>query len=370
VSDLIESVDCFAVDVPLPTTFLGSTYSVSSRCAIVTRIYCADGLVGQVYNGDPRDEAPAIVKTVMEDLAPLVKGRDPLLVSALWEDMYRLTHTTRDRKTLMAAISCLDSAIWDVRARRLGVSVAGLLGGTGEPVPVVAIAGYYGADGDAVNLGEEMLSLQNAGVAGCKMKVGGLSPAEDAERVQQAREGAGGDFVLAVDANRAWSVDEARDFASRIDELDIAWLEEPCHWHSDAEAMAAVARGTDMPICAGQSEITSFGVLRLLQSGGVDIVNFDASEGGGVTAWTKSAALAQAFNARVGHHEEPQVAAHLLSSISHSTFVECFPDEKRDPIWANMLVNGPSVQRGRMTLPEGSGFGLDFDEAFVARYRK
>lgn len=367
--DLIDRVECFAVEVPLSSTYRGSTYDVSSRCTVVTKIYSKEGVVGKVYNGDPRSEAAEIVSIVNEALAPRLLGKSPLSVTGLWEDCYRLTHRARDRRTLMAAISSVDCAIWDLRARMLDVSVSHLLGGDGSGVPAIAIGGYYRGDDSNIGVGEEMADLQQQGVLGCKMKVGGLAPEEDAKRVSEARAGGGAGFLIAVDANRAWTVDEARRFAHMIEELDIAWLEEPCHWHSDAPAMAALASGVRIPLCAGQSEISHHRVLALLQAGGTDIVNFDASEGGGVSAWQKSAAVADTFAARIGHHEEPQIAAHLLSAWPNSTYVEYFPDAQRDPIWANMLQEGPSVRDGRMILPDGKGFGLEFDEGFVGRHR-
>lgn len=367
--DVIDRVECFALEVPLNQTFRGSTYDVASRCTIVTRIHSKDGVTAQVYNGDPRSEAAEIVSIVTETLGPRVAGRDPLAVIDLWTELGELTHRTRDRRTLMAAISSMDCAIWDLRARLLGVSVGRLLGTEKRMVPVIAIGGYYHSGDSSVAIGEEMAWLREQGVRGCKMKVGGLDPEDDAKRVREAREGGGPDFVLAVDANRAWTIDQARRFAHLIEDFDIAWFEEPCQWHSDAAAMAAVARGVRIPLCAGQSEIGHHGVLRLLQAGGVDIVNFDVSEGGGVTAWQRSAVAAEMFGARVGHHEEPQIAAQLLAACSGATYVEVFPDVERDPIWAHLLKEGPTVRDGSLLLPDGAGFGLEFDEEFVQRYR-
>jgi L-alanine-DL-glutamate epimerase-like enolase superfamily enzyme len=144
-----------------------------------------------------------------------------------------------------------------------------------------------------------MESYRRAGMAGCKFKVGGLTPEDDARRVEAARRAAGSDFVLAVDANCAWSVDDAVRFARLVEPFDIAWFEEPCHWYDDAAMMARVRAATRIPVTAGQSEITSHGVRRLLDAGVVDLVNVDASECGGVTEWRRAAALAQAAGVRM-----------------------------------------------------------------------
>src|SRR5690606_27137043 len=126
---------------------------------------------------------------------------------------------------------------------------------------------------------------------GIKFKVGGLEPEEDIERVAAARDGAGPDFAIGCDANRGWSVDQAIRFARLAEPLDVHWFEEPCHWHDDARMMAQVRKTTSIPINAGQSEITAAGVLRLLDAGAVDWVNFDMSHGGGPTEWRRAADL-------------------------------------------------------------------------------
>jgi D-arabinonate dehydratase len=205
-------------------------------------------------------------------------------------------------------------------------------------------------------------------MAGCKFKVGGLTPEADAERVAAARRAAGPDFVLAVDANRGWPLDDAVRFARLVEPLDIRWFEEPCHWHDDARMMAEVRRATRIPVTAGQSEITSHAVRRLLDAGAVDLVNFDASEGGGVTEWRRAAALCAAAGVQMAHHEEPQIAGHLLAAVPHGTYVECFADPERDPAWQALWRNRPAVKDGLFQIPDDPGFGLVLDELLIRRY--
>src|SRR4029453_8342628 len=98
-------------------------------------------------------------------------------------------------------------------------------------------------------------------------------------------------------------------------------LGEPCHWQDDAAMMARVRQATRIPVTAGQSEITSHGVRRLIEAGAVDLVNVDASGCGGVTEWRRAAALCATAGLHMAHHEESQIAQHLLASISHGTYV-------------------------------------------------
>src|SRR6516162_10291904 len=344
----IRSIDAVAIDIPLTRNFGGSTYAVRKRSTVITRLQTEDGIVGEVYNGDNRDGAPQIVRLIREELAPAIKGCDVFDGERIWAKLFALGFANRDRKLLMEAIACVDCALWDAIGKATGRRVRDLLGGYAEEVPVISIGGYY--------------------MEGCKFKVGGLSPRQDAERVAAARKAAGADFILAVDANRGWSADQAIEFARLIEPLDIRWFEEPSHWYDDAAQMARVRTRTSIPVTAGQSETTSHGVRRLIDAGAVDIVNYDASEGGGVTEWRRAAALCATAGLAMAHHEESQIALQLISAVPHGTYVECFADPERDPVWQRMWLNRPPAKDGMMTVAPGAGFGLELDQAMIARY--
>src|SRR5262245_15001515 len=286
----IHSLDAIAIDIPLKKNFGGATYSVLKRWTVITRLRTEDGLTSEVYNGDNREHGPEIVRLIKEELAPMVLGLSIFESERIWQNMFARTVPNRDRKTLLEAISCVDCAVWDVIGKASKRSVRELIGGFRDAVPIISIGGYYMDGKTLADIGREMELYRSSGVAGCKFKVGGLSPEEDAKRVAAARQAVGKDFVLAVDANRGWTADEAIRFARLVELLDIAWFEEPCHWYDDVAGMARVRAATRIPINAGQSEITSHGVRRLLDAGAVDLINYDVSEGGGVTDWRRAAA--------------------------------------------------------------------------------
>jgi L-alanine-DL-glutamate epimerase-like enolase superfamily enzyme len=365
----IEGIEAIAIDIPLRRNFGGSTYAVLKRSTIITRLRTDQGLVSEVYNGDNREHGAALVRLIQDELAPRLKGLSVFEIERIWEVMFALGHTSRSRKLLMEAIACVDCAVWDVLGKARDQTVCALLGGGRAALPIISIGGYYMDGKTLADIGHEMEAYRRAGMAGCKFKVGGMTPAEDARRVEAARRAAGPDFVLAVDANCAWSVEEAVRFAQLVEPLDIAWFEEPCHWYDDAAMMARVRQQTRIPITAGQSEITSHGVRRLLEAGAVDLVNVDASECGGVSEWRRAAALAQAVGARMAHHEESQIAQHLLAGVPHGTYVECFADPERDPVWQTMWANRPTPRAGTIELSSGPGFGLVLDESMVRKYR-
>ena len=365
----LESVEAIAVEIPLARNFGGATYAVLKLCTIVTRLATSGGLRSEVYNGDNREHGAEIVRLITDELFPLVEGMSIFECERIWEKMFALSHTQRDRKTLLEAIACIDCAVWDLIGKALGKSVRELLGGHRDRLQIISIGGYYMEGKTLADIGREMEQYREAGMAGCKFKVGGLAPHEDARRVEAAREAAGDDFILAVDANRGWSATDAIAFSRLVEHLDIRWFEEPCHWYDDAAMMSRVRQSTRIPVTAGQSEITSHAIRRLLDTGAVDFVNYDASEGGGVTDWRRAAALCATAGVQMAHHEEAQISQHLLSAVPHGTYAECFADPDRDPIWQLMWANRPRIDNGWMTVSRGAGFDITLDGDMLDRYR-
>jgi L-alanine-DL-glutamate epimerase-like enolase superfamily enzyme len=231
---------------------------------------------------------------------------------------------------------------------------------------MIAIGGYYGEPLGPIQ--DEIAGYRALGLAGMKFKIGGASPEEDAERVARARDAAGDDFVIAVDANQGYTVPQAIDFAGRVSDLNIRWFEEPVRWHNDRYSMRDVRMRSSVPICAGQSETSPSGCRELMNIGAIDVCNFDSSWSGGPTAWRRTAAVAATYDIAMGHHEEPQVSTHLLASQSHGTYAECFhPD--RDPFWWELIANRPELVEGELHLSTDPGLGWELNWDYVNRYR-
>jgi L-alanine-DL-glutamate epimerase-like enolase superfamily enzyme len=286
-------------------------------------------------------------------------------VESCWQAARPATfNILRDRRLGLVACACVDTALWDALGKAAGLPLWKLWGGFRSSLPMISIGGYY----DDIPIADEIEQLRKLGLAGIKFKVGGRSPAEDAARVLAARRAAGADFVICVDANQGYSYQEAREFVHLSTEADIYWFEEPCHWDNDKIYMRDLRATTGIRVCAGQSEFSATACRELMSIGAIDVCNFDASWSGGPTEWRRAAAASMTFGIKMGHHEEPQVASHLLCSIPNGTFVECFhPD--RDPIWWNLVANRPRLVNGLLTLPDGPGLGWEIDRDYVARYR-
>jgi len=364
---VITRIETVPILAPLARDFRGSHYHMTQRATIVTRVHTADGIVGEAYAGDEDRTLLDIEQIVAGEIAPRVVGLDAMATERCWAAGYPATFDIlRDRRLGLVALAGVDAAIWDAVGKALDVPLWRLWGGFRRSVPMIAIGGYYG---DPLGtIAEEIEAYKSLGLAGVKFKVGGLSPAEDAERVAAARDSAGANFLIALDANQGYTVPDAIDLCRRVESLDIAWFEEPVGWHNDARSMRDVRMRGGIPVCAGQSEFSPAGCRDLMDIGAIDICNFDASWSGGPTVWRRAAAVAYTYNVRMGHHEEPQVSTHLVASQAHGTVAECFhPD--RDPFWWNLIANRPPLEDGELVLSDAPGLGWELDHDYIDRHR-
>ena len=362
----IDRIETIALRAPLGRRFSGSAYSMDNRCTILVRLTTADGVVTETYSGDTDEEQSLIVGIIHDELAPAILGRSARDPEGRWRDMEPSTNNIlRDRGLALQAIAALDTAIWDALGRALEVPLYRLWGAVTDAVPISIIGGYYHLD--AADTARTVGRYVEQGFGGMKFKVGGRTPAVDAERFRVAREAAGPAFVLMADANQGYTLAQAVEFARRVEDLDLRWFEEPCRWTNDRRWMRDVRSMTGIPVCAGQSETTLAGLRDLVVHGAIDVSNFDASWAGGPTIWRKAAGLCAAFGVQLGHHEEPQVSSHLLASVPDHTFAECF-DEERDPFFWNLSDLSSFLRDRRLVLPERPGFGIRLDWDYVERY--
>jgi len=372
----IESIETIPIRVPLPFTYKGSYYKMRNRCTIITRVRTSEGIVGEAYNADEDEPLQSEILSILhEELVPRVLGLDAFGTERVWEAMLPATFDQlRPRWYAMQAMACIDTAVWDAVGKALGQPLWRLWGGYRDRVPMIGIGGYYIPD-DESSKGQEIereidFFKETHGMVGMKFKIGAEPPAVDAARLARARRHAGDDFLFVVDANQGYTVPEALEFldAIRAEGIRIRWFEEPTRWHADFRGLRDVRLRGNVDVAAGQSEISRVGMREMMAAGAIDVCNYDASWGGGPTEWRRIAALASSFDVQLGHHEEAQVASHLLASQPHGTYVETFAPA-RDPIFWGMIENRPALVEGHFPLPDRPGLGWVLDEAFIAKYR-
>lgn len=377
----IDRIEVIPLDMKLNQIFKGGTYQVASRPTIVTRIYLSNGIMGETYGGDEFHTQSQIVALIRDHLAPILVGQDVRMFAVLHRQLVesnidlgnRGLHQLdmHPRGILMQAISCLDNAMWDARGKHYGVSLTMMLGGNRTRVPVISIGGYYAPLGeDPLDyIASEVDDIRASQICGIKMKVGRATVEEDLARVSAARRAGGKDFIIAVDANQGWSPRDAVSFCIALEKLDIdvRWVEEPIRWEDQTDGLALLASKTSIPITVGQGEITGIACRDLILKGKVDILNLDCTLCGGVTEWQRVANMAAFMNVEMGHHEEPQLAVHLIAANHHGTYVEIFNNRLRDPLLWQLPVDFPIIRNGYMDVPDKPGIGIKLNEEVIQR---
>ena len=361
----ITQIETEAIRVPLATVYKGSHYKMTHRSTIITRIHTSSGLIGEAYAGDEDAGLMEIDKIIHEEIAPKLIGQEASHIELLWEMARPATwDILRDRRLGLVACASIDVTLWDLFGKSLKIPLWKLWGGYRSRVPVITIGGYYGSD---LTIEEEVEYLLKEQFAGMKFKIGGLTPEEDAQRFKRARKVGGDNFRIAVDANQGYTVPQAIKFSQLVAGDDLLWFEEPCIWQNDIKAMRDVRYVGGVAVTAGQSEFSAAGCRNLMEAGAIDYCNFDSSWSGGPTEWRRAAGIASVYDVKMAHHEEPQVASHLLASIPHGTYLEFF-HPKRDPIWHNLIANKPKLKEGYMQLSDAPGLGWELDQEYIKKY--
>ena len=374
---IVKHIEAIPLVRELEEVFQGGTYKITRRNTIVTRVELDNGVVGETFGGDEDQYQLEVCRVVNTVYRPLLVGGDVRDVEAHWERMWatqvdlsnRGIHSLDLAKhcVLTQAIAAVDIAMWDALGKSLQQPVYKLLGGYRDRIPVIAIGGYLREGDSFVDLETEIGRYKEEQIHGIKMKVGKLSVDEDIERAHLARKAGGPNFHLCSDSNQAWTVDEAMKFARGVYDLNPAWLEEPVRWHDQIEGNARV-RTVGIPVNAGQGEISRHGCRELITRGAVDIINVDATIAAGVTEWRRIAGMAHSFGVTMAHHEEPQVALHLLAGVAHGLCVEIFPDYTRDPMWFDLPVEQPEIRDGYMVVPNRPGFGFNLRAETIEKW--
>jgi D-arabinonate dehydratase len=376
----IRDIRAIPLERRLDRVFLGGTYRIDSRYTLIVEVELDNGVISRTFGGDEERYQKEIAACINGPFRSLLLGHDVFAVERHWDAMFhcdslglanRGIHTLdlANKSIILQAIAGVDISLWDAAGRTLGLPLYRMLGGYRDRLPVIAIGGYYGAEKSEQDLAEELRCYKRIGLSGLKLKVGRLAPKDDAERVRFARSIAGDDFIIACDANQAWTADQAIEFCRAVRDLNVRWLEEPVVWYDQMGGLRRVREQGGIPLNAGQGEISRYGCRDLILAGAVDILNVDATIAGGVTEWRRIAGMAAAMNIFMAHHEEPQLAAHLLASIPHGLYVEIFPDPARDPMWFDLPLQRPEIKDGYMKVPEAPGLGIELNEEVIDKFR-
>lgn len=350
-----------------------SLFPVPAGNELLVRMRTSDGIEGFGLATSYTDIAP-IERVVRGGIAEQILGMDPLAPEQLYGKLFGLTSTrwpaerSWTRLALIRIAAAVDLACWDIVGRAAGLPLYRLFGGYRDRVPCYVTCAYYRDGKDERELRDEIQMLVDQGHRGFKAKVGGLSLAEDIRRMEVVREVIGPDRDLMIDVNCAWELGTAIEGARLLAPLGPVWLEEPVRWIDDRRELRLLARRTQIPLAAGESELTPYGCRALLEEHAVEILQFDCTMFGGFTEGRKLAALCELNHVDAAPHHDCFIHAHLVAGSPAGRIVESFPDPERDPLQVELFENPPPIADGWLTLNEEPGLGLTLSEAAVARY--
>jgi L-alanine-DL-glutamate epimerase-like enolase superfamily enzyme len=364
----IESVSVCIARVPLDNPVQFSTRTVSAREYCLVRVRSADGTEGIGYCYAVNSAGRLLALSVKDLLGPLLIGQDSLRVEGLWREMYQEALLMGRAGVVMRALSAVDIALWDLNARSANLPLYQYLGANlTEKVPAYASGGYYWPGKTPAKLADEVRAFVEEGYDAVKIKVGRLSPAEEEERVAAAREAAGPDVHLMLDANNAWKdLPTALRYMRRLEAYDPYWIEEPFS-PDDIDNHARLAQATSVMVATGEIEAGRWRFKDLLDRKAAGLLQTDATVCGGITEWRRIAATAASYGIPVSPHAWHDVHVHLVAATPNATYAEFMPDDHI--VNFRRLIDRQLVaRRGHLLLPDGTGLGFGFDPEAIARY--
>jgi len=333
---------------------------------LICEIMADDGSVG-IGNAAL---APRLTKQVIDEhLTPLLLGVDPWDTEFLWQHMYRNTMAFGRKGVVMAAISAVDIAVWDLLGKSAGQPVYRLMGGRTKPrIPVYASRLY---SAPLEQLAEEAAKYVSEGFRAVKLRFG-WGPVDgpegmrrNAALVQTVRETVGDDVDVMADAYMGWNLDYARRMLPLLEPYNLRWLEEPLI-PDDIHGYAELRRIGRIPIAGGEHEHTLSGFRTLIEAASVDVIQFDTNRVGGFTQARKIAALAEAHSIPVIPHAGQLHNYHVVMSSLNSPMAEFFPRvdvEVGNELFWYVFKGEPVAENGSIDLDSNvPGLGLSVEE--------
>jgi D-galactarolactone cycloisomerase len=363
----------------------------SRRGGLVIEIETDTGITGWGEAGTGGGPASVTQAVIEQELAPLLRGEDPLLIEGHWQKMFARSRTHGRRGIVMNAISGIDIALWDIAGKVAGLPLYKLLGACRDRVEAYASGGFYQEGKGIAELAAEAEGYRARGFRGMKMKIGRnpstgthlrhlaagaqsceVEPEEDIARVAAVRKALGPKAKLMVDVNCAWSPAFAVEMGRALEPYHLYWIEEPVAT-DDIDGSAEVARALPTAIAGYETEVGLYGFRELIARGAVDIVQPDLAWAGGFSECRRIAAFAAAYHKMVAPHAFGTAvllaaSLHFAAATPNALVLEF--DQNPNGLREDLLKEPLTADRqGFMPLPERPGLGIELDPAALDRFR-
>ncbi|WP_413544209.1 mandelate racemase/muconate lactonizing enzyme family protein [Citricoccus nitrophenolicus] len=353
----IENIDTWILRVP----FLRETADFDdAHHELIGVTVHSEGLTGMGYSFITDHAGGTSVKALLDDLlVPHVLRRDASQPERIWNAMEDLTHRmgTGINRFAMASI---DIALWDLKAKSNGHSLAAEIGQVTDDVPVYGsgkAGGRLSVD-ELVQLSQEYV---DSGFHAVKIRVG-RDPDEDPARIAAVRSALGDHVKIMIDANERLSYSSALSLGRQLAEHDIFWFEEPVVY-TDRRSHVELARHLPMPIVGGEHHCSSAAFLDYVTERAFTMVQPNVCMVGGVTEMVRIMRLAESHGVGFAPHLMTDLNVHLAAATNSTVYVEYFPF--LEPYTSNRL----EIANGRATVPTAAGHGILFTDETFAKYR-
>ncbi|HEU5222797.1 MAG TPA: mandelate racemase/muconate lactonizing enzyme family protein [Candidatus Lumbricidophila sp.] len=357
----ITAARAYLIDLEVETVRTDAVQSFLKQETIFVDIETADGLRGTGYSYTIGTGGAAVLSMLRDHLVPRLVGKDSRNVEAIWADLMWSTHATVVGALTSLALAAVDTALWDIRAKRAHQPLWQIAGGYRPQVPI------YDTEGGWLHLPTEdlvtgALDSKARGLRGVKLKVGKPSVVEDRERLLAVRQAVGTDLHIMVDANQSMTASEAIRRAAAFEDADLYWFEEPLP-ADDVSGHARLAASTSIPVAVGES-LYSMGQFRdYLHRDAAGIIQVDVARIGGITPWLKVAHLAETYNVSVCPHFLMELHVSLVAAIPNGAYVEHIPQLRA------ITHTEMTVKDGWAIAPDTVGLGIDWDRDAIDNRR-
>lgn len=360
----VQTVSASAYEIATDAPEADGTLSWSKTVLVLVEVTAAGQRgIGYTY------AASACKDLIDQVLAPAISGGDALDVGASWQAMVRAVRNLGRPGLASCAISAVDVALWDLKARLLDLPLCRLLGTVHPQVPIYGSGGFTTYDQAAARRQLERWT-DDWNIPRVKIKIGeswGTNPGRDLDRIAYARQIIGPDVELYVDANGGYQRKQAIRMAHAMIGLDVTWFEEPVS-SDDLDGLREVRDQVSADVAAGEYGYDLAYFARMVRHQAVDCLQIDATRCGGITEWLRAAAVAAADNLQVSGHCAPNLHAHVAAATANLRHLEYFHDHVRIE---GMLFDGALDPHGGTLRPDRSspGLGLEFKHSDAERFR-
>ncbi|MGW4845401.1 mandelate racemase/muconate lactonizing enzyme family protein [Nocardia brasiliensis] len=359
IKDIRASVHTTTIEVPLLTERVQGYGREEQREFVFCEVETDDGVTGVALTGHFLSRA--VVVALEQHFLPVVVDMDPRELEAIHQRVWRSLNPRAMTGVVSSALSLLDIALWDIKGKAAGRSVASLLGGARTDVPVYATFGFPQYDRETLTAAAQLQLDQ--GFTALKLVVavdkGGWR--EDAARINAVRATVGDDIDLMIDANYLFTPAEAGYLCRAVEDAHLTWFEEPLH-QNDARAMADLRAHTRIPLAAGQMEGHRWRLRELVEHQAVDILQPNVCYCGGFTEARKAAHLAQIYNLPIAHGGGwPLFNLHTLAGLMNGWILEWHLGMVQ--VGELLFPDAPKPVGGRISVPDRPGLGLTVDRA-------